>query len=104
MHNRGTNFNRNEKGAMRLRSAQSARLVLSWQCHHCCETIARVLARDVDSNAGEVIHEAGAAMRFQANKKDFVDLLHVYQTMSEALKIVAISRYKDREKLSCCAE
>jgi hypothetical protein len=29
---------------------------------------------------------------------------HVYPTMAEALKIVAISRYKDPARLSCCAE
>jgi hypothetical protein len=35
---------------------------------------------------------------------DFIELLHVYPTMAEALKIVAISRRKDPAKLSCCAE
>lgn len=56
------------------------------------------------NNAGEVIHEAAMAMRFRARIRDFVDMLHVYPTMAEALKIVAIARYKDPEKLSCCAE
>jgi len=55
-------------------------------------------------NAGEVIHEAAMGMRFHATIDDFIDLLHVYPTMAEALKIVAISRYKDPAKLSCCAE
>jgi mercuric reductase len=32
------------------------------------------------------------------------ELLHVYPTMTEALKIAAISRFKDLAKLSCCAE
>jgi len=54
--------------------------------------------------AGEVVHEAAMAMRFHAKIEDFIDLLHVYPTMAEALKIVAISRYKDPSKLSCCAE
>lgn len=58
----------------------------------------------VGNSAGEVIHEAAMAMRFHAKVPDFVDLLHVYPTMAEALKIVAISRYKDPAKLSCCAE
>jgi mercuric reductase len=31
-------------------------------------------------------------------------LLHVYPTMAEALKIVAILRHNDPAKLSCCAE
>jgi mercuric reductase len=58
----------------------------------------------VGNSAGEVIHEAAMAMRFHAKITDFIDLLHVYPTMAEALKIVAISRRKDPAKLSCCAE
>lgn len=42
------------------------------------------------SNAGEVIHEAAMGLRFHAKIRDFVDLLHVYPTMAEALKIAAI--------------
>lgn len=55
-------------------------------------------------NAGEVIHEAAMAMRFHARLDDFIDLIHVYPTMAEALKIAAISYFKDPAKLSCCAE
>jgi mercuric reductase len=58
----------------------------------------------VGHSAGEVIHETAMALRFHAKLQDFIDLLHVYPTMAEALKIVAISRYKDPAKLSCCAE
>ncbi|HZP82032.1 MAG TPA: mercury(II) reductase [Chthonomonadaceae bacterium] len=58
----------------------------------------------VGNSAGEIIHEAAMALRFRAKLHDFIDLLHVYPTMAEALKIVAISRYKNPEKLSCCAE
>jgi mercuric reductase len=56
------------------------------------------------TGAAEVIHEAAMALRFHAKLHDFIDLLHVYPTMAEALKIVAISRFKDPAKLSCCAE
>ena len=58
----------------------------------------------VGSNAGEVIHETAMGLRFKAKLQDFIDMLHVYPTMAEALKIAAISRYKDPAKLSCCAE
>src|SRR5215471_10310221 len=58
----------------------------------------------VGHTAGEVIHEAAMGLRFHAKINDFIDLLHVYPTMSEALKIVAISRYKDPSRLSCCVE
>jgi mercuric reductase len=55
-------------------------------------------------NAGEVIHEAAMGMRFHAKLEDFIDMIHVYPTMAEALKIAAISYFKDPAKLSCCAE
>jgi mercuric reductase len=58
----------------------------------------------VGNSAGEVIHEAAMAMHFRATLQDYIDLLHVFPTMAEALKIVAISRFKDPAKLSCCAE
>ena len=58
----------------------------------------------VGHNAGEVIHEAAMALKYRATIQDFIDLLHVFPAMAEALKIVAISRFKDPAKLSCCAE
>lgn len=58
----------------------------------------------VGSSAGEVIHEAAMGLRFRAGIHDFINLLHVYPTMAEALKIVAVSRFKDPSKLSCCAQ
>ena len=58
----------------------------------------------IGNGASEVIHEAAMGLRFRARLRDFVDLLHVYPTMAEALKIGAISRYKDPARLSCCAE
>lgn len=58
----------------------------------------------IGNSASEVIHEAAMAMRFRARLQDFIEQLHVYPTMAEALKIAAISRFKDPAKLSCCAE
>jgi mercuric reductase len=54
-------------------------------------------------NAGEVIHEAAMALRFGATTDDFIDMIHVYPTMAEALKLVAISFTRDVNRLSCCA-
>ena len=54
--------------------------------------------------APEIIHEAAMAMKFKATLADFVDLIHVYPTMSEALKIGAQAFSRDVTKLSCCAE
>ena len=58
----------------------------------------------VSEAAAEVIHEAAMALRFRARIGDYVDLLHVYPTMAEALKVAAIARTKDPRKLSCCAD
>ncbi len=55
------------------------------------------------ANAGEVIHEAAMALRFGATTDDFIEMIHVYPTMAEALKLVAISFTKDVNRLSCCA-
>ena len=58
----------------------------------------------VGRDAGEVIHEAAMALCFKATVYDFIDMVHVYPTMAEALKIAALSFFKDVERLSCCAE
>jgi mercuric reductase len=58
----------------------------------------------IGESASEIIHEAAMAMKFKATLADFVDLVHVYPTMSEALKIGAQAFSRDVSKLSCCAE
>jgi mercuric reductase len=58
-----------------------------------------ILGRD----AVEVIHEAAMGLRLGATIDDFIDMVHVYPTMAEALKLVALSFYKDIS-ISCCAE
>jgi mercuric reductase len=58
----------------------------------------------VGMDAAEVIHEAAMGIRLGATIEDFVGMIHIYPTMSEALKIVALSFTKDISKLSCCAE
>jgi mercuric reductase len=55
-------------------------------------------------NAAEVIHESAMGLRFGATVDDFAGLVHVYPTMAEALKMVALSYEKDVSKMSCCAE
>jgi mercuric reductase len=58
----------------------------------------------VARGAGEVIHEAAMGLRLGATLRDFAHLIHVYPTMAEALKIVALAFSTDVAKLSCCAE
>lgn len=36
--------------------------------------------------AGKLIHEAAMAMRFYARLKEFIDVIHLYSTMAEALR------------------
>lgn len=57
----------------------------------------------VGSDAAEVIQVAAMAMRFNATTDDLIDQLFVYPTMTEALKLAAISFTKDVGALSCCA-
>jgi mercuric reductase len=54
--------------------------------------------------AGELIGEAMMALKYGATAKDLAETLHVYPTLSEALKICAQGFFKDVTKLSCCAE
>jgi mercuric reductase len=58
----------------------------------------------IGESAPEIIHEAAMAMKLKAGLPDFIDLIHVYPTMSEALKIGAQAFSRDVTKLSCCAE
>jgi len=58
----------------------------------------------IGESAPEIIHEAAMAMHFRATIGDFVELIHVYPTMAEALKIGAQAFRRDVSKLSCCAE
>ncbi len=55
-------------------------------------------------NAAEVIHEAAMGLRFGAHIEDFAKMLHVFPTMAEALKIVALSYTKNVATMSCCAD
>ncbi|HEV2238124.1 MAG TPA: mercury(II) reductase [Ktedonobacterales bacterium] len=57
----------------------------------------------VGAGAAEVIHEAAMAMRFGATADDFIEMIHVYPTMAEALKLAAIAFTRDVSTLSCCA-
>ncbi|WP_338604425.1 mercury(II) reductase [Sulfolobus tengchongensis] len=54
--------------------------------------------------ASEVINEAALAIRFRATISDIIDTIHVFPTMSESLKIVALSFIRDVSKMSCCVD
>jgi mercuric reductase len=53
--------------------------------------------------AADTIHEATLAVRFGLTTRDLVETVHVYPTMSEAIKMVAQTFDRDVATLSCCA-
>jgi mercuric reductase len=56
------------------------------------------------SMAADMIHEAVVAVKYKLTVDDIIDTVHVFPTMSEAIKLVATSFKQDVSKLSCCAE
>jgi mercuric reductase len=56
------------------------------------------------SIAADMIHEAVMAVKYRLTVNDIIDTVHVFPTMSEAIKLVATSFKQDVNKLSCCAE
>lgn len=56
------------------------------------------------SIAADMIHEAVMAVKYRLTIDDILDTVHVFPTMSEAIKLVATSFKQDVSKLSCCAE
>lgn len=57
----------------------------------------------VAENAGDVIYAATLAVKFGITVEDLKDTLAPYLTMSEGLKLAALTFDKDVSKLSCCA-
>ena len=53
-------------------------------------------------NAGELIAEAMMLIKNKNTIDDVVNSLPMFPTLSEAMKIVALSFTKDISKLSCC--
>jgi mercuric reductase len=58
----------------------------------------------LSSIAADMIHEAVMAVKYKLTIDDIIDTVHVFPTMSEAIKLVATSFKQDVSKLSCCAE
>ena len=57
----------------------------------------------VAENAGDVIYAATLAVKFGLTVEDLRETLAPYLTMSEGLKLAALTFDKDVSKLSCCA-
>ena len=54
--------------------------------------------------AADLIHEAALVVKFKLTIDDIIDTVHVFPTMSEAIKRVAQSFKRDISKMSCCVE
>ncbi|MDG7022620.1 MAG: mercury(II) reductase, partial [Nitrososphaerota archaeon] len=55
-------------------------------------------------HAADLIHEGVLAVKFRMTIDDIIDTVHVFPTLSEAIKLAAQSFYKDVGALSCCTE
>ncbi len=68
------------------------------------ETRAIVGVHIVAPMAADLVHEAVLAVKFKLTIDDIIDTVHVFPTMSEAIKLVAQSFTRDISKMSCCVE
>lgn len=65
----------------------------------------RVVGVQLVANRGaDIIHEAALAVKHRLTIQDLIGMIHVYPTMSEAIRMAAQMFTKDVSKLSCCAE
>ena len=55
-------------------------------------------------NAADIIHEGVLAVKYKLTIDDIINTVHVFPTVSESIKLAAMSYRKDLSKLSCCAE
>lgn len=65
----------------------------------------RIVGVQLVANRGaDLIHEAALAVKYRLTIDDLIGTIHVYPTMSEAIRMAAQMFTKDVSKLSCCAE
>lgn len=58
----------------------------------------------VGPNAAEVIHEAALAIQHGLTIHDIINLVHVFPSYSEVIKITAQAFTRDIQNMSCCVE
>ena len=56
------------------------------------------------SLAADMIHEGVIAVKYRLTIDDIIDTVHVFPTMTEAIKLAAQSFRRDVSRMSCCAE
>ena len=67
------------------------------------ETDELVGARILAPEGSELLMEAALAIKYGITVKDLTTMFHPYLTLSEGIKLAAITFGKDVKKLSCCA-
>ena len=55
-------------------------------------------------HGGEIIHKAVPLIKYSLTVNDLIEMIDVYPTLSESVKLCAQSFKKDVSKLSCCAQ
>jgi mercuric reductase len=60
-------------------------------------------ARIVAPESGELLMELAVAIRHEMTVAELVDMLHPYLTLSEGIRLAALTFDKSVEQLSCCA-
>lgn len=58
----------------------------------------------ISPHASELINEAAVLLKMGATVEDLIDVVHVFPSYSELLKLAAISFFMDITKLSCCTQ
>lgn len=58
----------------------------------------------VSPNAAEIIHEAALAIQHGLTIHDIINLVHVFPSYSEVIKITAQAFTRDIQNMSCCVE
>jgi mercuric reductase len=54
--------------------------------------------------AAEMVHEAALAVKYKLTVDDLIDIVHVFPTLSEGMKIAAQAFRRDIRRMSCCVE
>ncbi len=55
-------------------------------------------------HAADMIMEGVLAVKYKLTVDDIIDTVHVFPTLAESIKLVAVSFRKDLDSLSCCSE
>jgi mercuric reductase len=60
-------------------------------------------ARIIAPEGGELVMQASLAIKAKMTVQELADAFHPYLTLSEGMKLAAITFNKDVAELSCCA-